>query len=344
MSKRQFSMKEYWNRRAAEIQPALSYRTAGLPFPEWQEAARNKLLELLGPFPDKVPLEAEIDYEVEQEGYVRRRVVFDSEENMSVPCQVLLPLNAPRDRSLPAIVCSHGHCCGQKYGKDPVTGIISEPDAQAAMAEMNYNFAEQMVRAGFVTIVPDLRGFGERSDGGNPFPGRDACNIHYLKGSIMGVNPLMLNIWDMKCCIDYLETMEEVDPNRIGMMGLSYGGTMTTFTTAVEPRIKAANIMGYVNSFARFGIDRANFCGMQVLPELYRWLDTFDIAGLIAPRPLLLDMGIYDGCFPFQDLWAGYQRVKEIYDAAGAFLDTDVHPHGHSFGGNKAFEFFRKYL
>ena len=54
--------------------------------------------------------------------------------------------------------------------------------------------------------------------------------------------PLTLNIWDMKCCIDYLETRPEVDPRRIGMMGLSQGGTMTTFAAAAEPRIAAADI------------------------------------------------------------------------------------------------------
>ena len=91
-------------------------------------------------------------------------------------------------------------------------------------------------------------------------------------------------------------------------MGLSQGGTMTTFTAAVEPRIKAADIISYVNPWRGFGITRGNFCGSQIVPGIYRDLDTDDIAGLIAPRPLLIEMGIYDDCFFIQDLLKGYCR------------------------------------
>jgi hypothetical protein len=67
---------------------------------------------------------------------------------------------------------------------------------------------------------------------------------------------------------------------------------------------------------------------------------------LIAPRPLLLEMGIYDNCFPIHDMLKGYEGVKKIYQAAGKEEDlwTDIFPGPHAFGGNKAFDFFRKYL
>ena len=130
------------------------------------------------------------------------------------------------------------------------------------------------------------------------------------------------------------------------MMGLSQGGTMTAFTAAVEPRIKAADVIGYVNPFASFGVHRGNFCGSQILPGLYQWLDTSDIAGLIAPRPLLLEMGVADSCFYFQDLWQGYRETRRIYEAAGAEdrLWPDVHPGAHAFAGHRAFSFFKQYL
>jgi cephalosporin-C deacetylase-like acetyl esterase len=152
--------------------------------------------------------------------------------------------------------------------QDPVTGMRSCPEMEEDIRTQNYNFAEIMAKAGFLTISPDWRVFGERSDGRNPFPGRDKCNVNFIKGSILGIWTLTLNIWDAKCCIDYLETRHEVDPNRIGIMGLSYGGTMTTFTSAVEPRIKAANIMGYFNPWYEFGMKRANFCGSQIVPYI----------------------------------------------------------------------------
>jgi len=293
--------------------------------------------------PNRVPLEAEVESSVEDGDLIRERVVFNSEAAMSVPCQVLRPKTMKADGSNAAILCSHGH---GPYGKDSVAGVRSSPEHEANIRMHNYNYGEQMAKAGYLTISPDLRVFGERRDGLDPFPGLDPCNINFLKGAMLGINLLSLNIWDMMCCIDYLETRPEVNSDRIGMMGLSQGGVMTAFTTAMEPRIKAADIIAYINPWRGFGIKRANFCGSQIVPGIYRYFDTDEIAGLIAPRPLLLEMGIYDNCFFIQDLLQGYQGVEEIYEAAGAEGDlwTDIHPGPHAFSGARAFEFFRRYL
>jgi len=348
MAGRNFSMVEYFNRRAEDWVPSLSFTGtgAGNSIPEWrlwQAEASKKLTELLGEYPQAVDMNAEVIYSVPQDGLVRERVVFDSEEGMSVPCTLLKLSTAKNDGSSPAILCCHGH---GPYGKEPVTGNASSEGLRANIAFHNYNYAEQMARRGFVTLSPDLRGFGERSDGGDPYPGKDQCNVHFIRGALMGIYTLTLNIWDMMRCVDYLQSRHEVDSDRIGMMGLSQGGTMTAFTAAVEPRIKAADIIGYVNPWKAFGIQNANFCGSQIVPEVYRYLDTSDIAGLIAPRPLLLEMGEADTTFPIEDQMEGYEAVKRLYAAAGALdvLWADRHPGGHAFAGNKAFEFFENHL
>lgn len=341
MSRHQFSMEYYWRMQAEKISPALSWNEEW-DFAEWKKASGAKLRELIGDFPKRVPLMPDVEYSVEEEDFIRQRVVFDSEEEMSVPCQVLIPKGEQPQGGFPAILCCHGH---GKFGKDPVAGLAGTPECRADIAEMNYDYGAQMAKAGFLTICPDLRGFGERRDG-DDWLGRDTCNVNLLKGEILGKYPLALNIWDMKCCIDYLCTRKDVNPQRIGMMGLSMGGTMTAFTTAVEPRIKAADIIAYINPWDRFGIARGNFCGSQILPGLRCHLDTSDIAGLIAPRPLLLEMGTGDRCFFFQDLWKGYESVKNIYENAGAGdqLWKDIHSGGHAFSGKKAAAFFRQYL
>jgi len=342
MANRHFGMTEYWSNRAKRWQPRMTFRGEG---PEawkaWREEALAKLLELLGEFPEPVDLAAEVEYAVPDGELIRERVVFDSEEFASVPCVVLRPKDMPANRANAAIICCNGHPVS--LGKDPVAGVRSEPEHDEAIARMNYNYGEQLAKAGFLTIMPELRGFGERND---TFGRRDACDINYVKGSILGIYPQTLNIWDIKRCVDYLETREEVDPGRIGMMGLSYGGTMTALTAAIEPRIKAADVSGYINSFRGFGLERGNFCGSQVFPEVFKYFDTHDIAGLIAPRPLLVEMAIYDDCFRIEDLLKGYEGVKRIYEAAGAgdHLDSDVFPGPHAFAGNKAFDFFKTYL
>ncbi len=349
MRKRNYSMQRYWEQMAANHTPRLRY-TPDQDYAAWQSAALTKLHERLGDWPERVPLDAEVEYSVERDGLIEERVVFEADAYMSVPCIVLYRQGMSKDKCNPAILCSHGHGA---FGKYPVAGVRLNQGIEDNIALHNYNYAEQLAQRGYLTITPDLRSFGERRDGfalnefgRDPFPGRDVCNINFIKGALFGMYTMTLNIWDFMRCIDYLETRDEVDPGKIGMIGLSQGGTMTTFTTAIEPRIRAACICGYVNPFADFAIRDANFCGSQIVPELYKYFDTHDVAGMIAPRPLLLDMGTYDDCFPIHDLMDGYERTKAIYDAAGCGdkLHKDVHLGGHAFGGSGAFAFFDQYL
>lgn len=344
MAKRNFSMIEYFIRRAENWKPLLAFD--GKPdeaWAGWHQAALAKLLELLGEFPEPVELAPEVIYSIEEDGLIRERVILDTEEHMSVPCVVLKPAGMANNGRGGAILCSHGH---GPYGKEAVAGNASSADRAANIAALNYNYGEQMARRGYLTISPDLRVFGERSDGGDPYPGRDRCNVHFLRGMLLGIYTLTLNIWDMKRCIDYLETRPEVDAGRIGMMGLSQGGTMTTFTSAVEPRIKAVDIIGYMSLWGQLAIGRGATCGSQVVPDILKYLDIPDIAGLIAPRPLLIEMGVQDLTFPIEEQLAGFAQVERIYAAAGAAdrLWADVHPGGHAFASNKAFGFFDRYL
>jgi len=345
MAGRNFSMYEYFKRRAQAHTPLLSFTGETRDdWEKWRAEAAGKLLELLGDFPEPVEPAVEVEYSIEEDGLIRERVVFDTEESMSVPCIVLRPAGMKPDGSNAAIVCCHGH---GPFGKDAVSGARRGEGIEENIAEHNYDYARRMAKAGFLTLSPDLRVFGERGrDRVLLPPDVDACNIHFIRGVMLGIHTLTLNIWDIKCCVDYLETRPEVDAGRIGMMGLSQGGTMTTFVSAVEPRIKAADIIGYVNPWKAFAMDRNAICGSQVVPEIYRFFDTHDIAGLIAPRPLLLEMGVQDTCFFIKDMLEGYEHVKRIYEAAGAgeVLYADVHPGGHAFSGRKAFDFFREYL
>ena len=344
MANRNFSMIDYFNRRAKDWVPELHFRgQTKEDWHAWETEARAKFFELLGEFPPPVALAPEVVFSIEEDGLIRERVVFDTEADMSVPCVVLRPADLADDQSNRAIICSHGH---GEFGKEPVAGNTSTAALRQEIADHNYNYGERMARAGFLTLCPDLRVFGERSDGGNPYPGRDKCNIHFIRGAILGIYTLTLNIWDIQCCVDYLETRPEVDPRRIGMMGLSQGGTMTTFSAAAEPRIRAADIIGYVNPWERFGVNRANFCGSQIVPGVFKYFDTSDIAGLIAPRPLLIEMGVHDTCFFIEDQLAGYRHVEEIYRAAGAadLLEADVHQGGHAFAAGKAYDFFKQHL
>jgi dienelactone hydrolase len=348
MAARNFSMIEYFNRLAEERKPELSFDgSTKEDWERWRGEFSAKLSELCGEWPDPVPLDPEVVYEVDEGDFVREKVVLDTERHFSVPSYVLIPKDRgrARDGRLPAILCLHGH---GNFGKEGVAGVTdpNRPGLAEEIQEYNYDYAVRMARDGYLTMAPDSRVFGELADGGNPYPGRDACNVHFIRGLLLGLNLLTLNVWDTMKCIDYLQSRSDVDGDRIGAMGLSWGGTRTTFLSALDDRVKAADIICYLTQFEHFAVRDANFCGSQLLPQLYRYGDVADVAGLIAPRPLLIESGTYDTCFPVEPVLRAHDHLRRIYRAAGAEdrLHIDLFIGGHQHHGPSAREFFAEHL
>jgi len=203
-----------------------------------------------------------------------------------------------------------------------------------------------MAQAGFVAVAPDWRSFGERIAYSNPYPGRDICNVHFLQHLILGRSLLGANIFDGMRVVDFLLTREEVDPDRIGCMGLSFGGTMTTYLALLDDRIKAADIICYATTTEHYAVSRPNFCGSQLVPYLYRYADVPDVIAAIAPKPLLIESGASDTCFWIHSALKAHETVQKAYKVSGQpeNLWIEVFPGGHGFSGRKAFSFFRKFL
>jgi hypothetical protein len=175
---------------------------------------------------------------------------------------------------------------------------------------------------------------------------RDLCNMHYLRATVLGTTVLGMDVHDGMRALDYLCQQDFVDSNRIGVMGLSFGGCMATWMAICDSRIKASDIICYSDRFADFGMRDVNFCGSQITPGLYELCDVPDLHGVIAPRPLLVEIGSYDECFKLDSAMSCYREVEKIYEAAGAreSLVLDLFEGGHKWGGNKSLEFFREHL
>jgi dienelactone hydrolase len=170
-----------------------------------------------------------------------------------------------------------------------------------------------------------------------------------MASGYLGYHLLALQIWDGMRTVDYLQSRPEVDPDRLGVAGLSFGGTMTTYLAALEPRLKVACISGYLSTVKGDAMGMrglGNFCGAQYMPGLLTLGDIPDVAGLIAPKPLLIEMGEQDTCFVIDDMRAAYAHLERIYAAAGASdrLDADIHPGPHAWSGRKAFDWFARWL
>lgn len=323
--------------------PALSFKASSKEdFLAWKKELKDKVLELLGDFPKPADLSPILLSREEAEIYTREKWLIQSEEDCWVPLYLLVPKGA--GGKLPAILCAHGH---GPYGKDSVAGVhFNDPSRSSDILAANYNYAEQMAVAGFVTVAPDWRSFGERIGYSNPYPGRDICNVHFLQHLLLGRTLLGSNIFDGMRVIDFLTTRDYVDPGRIGCMGLSFGGTMTAYLALLDDRVKAADIICYATTTEHYAISRPNFCGSQLVPYLYKYADVPDVIAAIAPKPLLLESGASDTCFWIHSALKAHEVVKKAYEVAGApdKLWIEVFPGGHSFSGRSAFRFFNKYL
>ena len=308
----------------------------------WKGTLKGKVEELLGEPPEPAPLDPQLVSTEETDRFVREKWLIQSEQDCWVPLYLLVPKGGEGRK--PAVLCAHGH---GPYGKDPVAGVhLNDSDRKAEILRNNYNYGEQMAQEGFIAVAPDWRSFGERIAYSNPYPGRDICNVHFLQHLILGRSLLGANIFDGMRVIDFLLTREEVDPDRIGCMGLSFGGTMTTYLVLLDDRIKAADIICYATTTEHYAVSRPNFCGSQLVPFLYRYADVPDVIAAIAPKPLLIESGASDTCFWIHSALRAHETVRKAYEISGRpeNLWIEVFPGGHGFSGRRAFSFFRKFL
>jgi dienelactone hydrolase len=345
---RNLSINAHFRAQAARHVPRFRY--AGQGFARWRNELTASATATLGRMPQRVPLNAEVQAEWREDGLVKQRIIFDVEEGLAAVAYLFRP-ESFRGK-LAGILACHGH---GPFGKEVVMGNRSSPALAAEIKNHNYDYGLQMAQAGFAVIAIDWHGFGERDDRRKPnfndVDGqhackRDLCDLHYLRATVLGMTVLGMDVHDGTCALDYLTQQEFIDAQRIGVMGLSFGGAMATWISICEPRIKAANVICYSDRFADFGMRDVNFCGSQITPGLYELCDVPDLQGLIAPRPLLVEIGTYDECFKLDSAMSCYREVERIYRAAGAEgrLELDLFEGGHRWGGNKSVEFFRRWL
>ncbi|OFX14444.1 MAG: hypothetical protein A2Z18_00200 [Armatimonadetes bacterium RBG_16_58_9] len=347
MASRKFSVTQYFDSRCAEIDPLFAFNaTDESESRKWRARGLAKIRDLLGEMPDSVQLEAETIESVDMGSYVREKVVFDSDSHSSVPGYLLIPKGL-REPS-PTVLCLHGH----GPGKDVVAGVTApdqchgEDEKRDYIRKFNCDYARQLAERGYVTFAFDFRCFGERCDPDCDLGARDPCNVHFIRGSLLGINLLALNIHDATRAVDYLIERPEVNRKRIGCAGLSFGGTMTMWTAALDKRVSAAVVSGYVCEFESRAACGADFCGSQFVPALRRYFDIPDICALIAPKPLLVESGTLDERFRIDSADRSFERLKRAYTAWGhpERLARNVFEGGPRFHAEAAYEWLDKWL
>ena len=177
-------------------------------------------------------------------------------------------------------------------------------------------FAAEFARRGFVTLSPTL------------------AHCTYAPNQL----------WNLMRLVDVLEAQPFVDKNRIGVAGLSMGGEWTMWLTVCDPRVKAAVVSGWMCTTE--GVLRVPNCPCWMPPGLLDLCDIAEVHILTAPRPLLFESAIEDGCFPIDATRAGYEKVRKGYEVFGAANKVRQHTFsgGHAWNGGESYAFMEEAL
>jgi hypothetical protein len=329
--------------------PALAFRGTSVDdFRAWHDITLPQVIATLGAWPEPVPPNPELILEWRSGNVIKQRWILDVQEGLSATMYVQYREEASDNRPRPAILCWHGH---GPHGKDAVVGAPGSPEIEEYNQRFNSDYGKVMAEMGYVTFAIDWIGKGERDETVKPHfrslaEGRDWCNLYYLNATMMGTTVLAMNLLHGKAATDVVANLPFVDSERLGVMGLSGGGTMALWTALCDERIKAVEIICYSDLWAVTGFRDVNYCGMQVAPGLYKLVDIADLQGLLAPMPLLVDIGIFDDCFKVDGAIACYRQVERIYRAAGCpdRLELDLFEGGHAWGANRSSAFFDRHL
>lgn len=296
---------------------------------EWKgslEERREKWLEMLGlnPLPERTPLKATVTGVLDRGDYVVEKIHFQSLPGAHVAGNLYRP--AKVSGKLPAVL----YLCGHSKGK------VNAP----YQANPRW-FGEH----GYVALVLDPVQLGECQgmhhgtyrEGRWDWPSR-------------GYTPAGTEVWNAMRALDYLESRDDVDGEKMGVTGLSGGGAMSWFLGAADERVKVVVPVCQSGSIERMAVDRATdgHCDCAFWINYHRWCWP-DIGALIAPRAFMIASGSEDV------LWrpAGYRdvahRIRHQYAALGVperfELTEDLAPHGYTPKLRQAiFTFFNTHL
>lgn len=306
---------------------------------QFRATARNRVRDVLSYSPPTVDLSPEIVDRVDCGDHWRERVLISTTPWFRIPAYLLIPKNL--DQPAPAIVDLHSHGGMFLFGKEKVIDFGVNHPAMTAYHQTNYAgrpTATALVRRGYVVITIDAFMFGERRvlldqdlEVGWDRSAYSLDDVERLnqkcrsKESTIAKSLVLAGAtWpgvvnhDDRCTVDYLATRPEVDPRRIGCIGISMGGYRSAYLAAMDERIQAACIVGFMSSMRpmlQAHIDTHSW--IHFLPGLHRLMDFPELAALAAPRALLVQQCSQDRLFPLSGMQSAVTRLAELYQSAG---------------------------
>lgn len=310
----------------------------------WQKQARSAFQHCLGDAPKRVPLNPRILEEKQLDGYRRTMLTLDTAPHIKALCWLCIPdrLHNAHGKS-PAMIATPGHGIGAK----DLLAMNERGKKRREGAGYQKDYALQAVRLGYPTLVIEPLAFGERRDADHvkKKAPESPCHAAATIATMLGTTLARLRINDIQRGLDFLETVPEIDPARIGLMGISGGGQMTLWTCAVEPRIQLAIVSGYFNEF-RASVMGMHHCICNFIPSLAREFDMTDLAAMVAPRPILIQSGTKDRIFPIPATKRAISKLRDIYKTFDVpeRIDADVFNADHQWSPRKVGAFLHRFL
>ena len=272
--------------------------------PEFRKKLEYSLGYLRLPWPPQ--LDARITGIVKRPEYRVEKVVYQSLPGTLVPAHLYAPEH--QTGRAPGLVFFNGHW-----------------QRESKMLPTHQALCINLARQGFLVLNFDPPGQGERG-----LSTRDHRRSELL---LAGVSEEGLMEHETRCAISYLESRDEVDPNRLGMIGASGGGLNTWTTAALDSRIRvAAPVVGtcdfYEQAIAALPRDWGPKDHCHKIARINTWANNHELLAMAAPKPVLIVSSVSDPSFPI----AGARRVfaygKSLYESYGKpdqiamFVDT----------------------
>jgi hypothetical protein len=305
---------------------------------QWEK--RRKLLREsilkgmnLSPLPDRTPLNAVIESKRIKDGYSVENVYFESIPGYYVCGNLYRPLDS--SKKYPGILCPHGHFEGDTLG---AYGRF-RPDMQKRCATM--------ARMGAVVFSYNMFAWGGESiwqlDTSAIIEKPTSENIWKHHETPLA---LTLQTWSSMRALDFLQSLPDVDPGKIGVTGASGGGTQTFLLAALDDRVSVSVPVVMVSCHFFGGCDCES--GLPIHQSKNHFTNNAEIAAMVAPKPLLLISDGDDWTKTVQTL--EYPFIKRTYSFYGAEdnVESVYFPEGvHDYGFQKripVYHFMAKHL
>lgn len=272
---------------------------------EWTRRREHILAamqEVMGPLPDashKVPLDVQVTEEVQTPHFLRKNLTYAAEKGDRVPAYLLVPRG--RRGKLPAVLCLHQ------------TVAIGKAEPAGLGQRESLRYAVHLAERGYVTLAPDYPSFGEYA--------YDFAHSRYASGSLKAV-------WNNQRALDLLQTLPEVDGERLGCIGHSLGGHNTIFTAAFDSRIKAAvSNCGFTTFPKYYGGNLAGWTSSRYMPRIRTVyglkpermpFDFPEVLAAIALRAFLAIAPLHDSNFEVSGVRDALAAARPVYALLGA--------------------------